>query len=246
METSPQEISFVSVVTNVFSSPSVAASSIRDGKPSTTTWLVPLLLTCAIVGLFSYLFATNPTFHQQLSDIQSEQFQKSVQAGKMTQEQADQARDQFEKLSPAIFVVFGTIGGSIFIAFFFFGGTLVLWLIGKFALNATQGYGKYLELYGSAAMIGFLGSIITLMMMIGLNTMYASPSAALAVLSEFDPSMKLHKLLAAANVFSIWEASYIGIGLSKFSGKSTGVGIGIGIALLVLWSIIAVMLNIGR
>jgi hypothetical protein len=246
METVPQEISFLTLITNVFSAPSVAATNIRDGKPSTTKWLVPFLLTCAVVVLFSYLFATNPTFHQQLLDIQSEQFQKAVQEGRMTQEQADRARDQFENLSPAIFVVFGGLAGSVFIAFYFFGGALVLWLIAKYALSATHRYGKYLELYGSAAMIGFLGAIITMMMMIGLNTMYASPSAALGVLNEFNPSLKLHKLLASANVFSIWEATYIGIGLSKFSGKSTGVGIGIGLTLLILWSVIAVMLNIAR
>ena len=246
METTQPESSFSTILINVFSAPSEAAMSLKDGKPSTSTWLVPFLLTCAIVVLFSYLFATNATFHQQMVDIQNEQLQKQVESGALTQERADQAREGFENLSPAVFVAIGSVAGSFFVGLFFFGAALVLWLVAKYALHATQGYGKYLELYGASALIGFVGAIVTLALMMGLNTMYASPSAALAVLNDFNPMNKTHKLLAALNVFSIWQAVFIGGGLSKFSGKSSAVGIGTALGLFAAWTVVSVMLNIGR
>jgi hypothetical protein len=121
-----------------------------------------------------------------------------------------------------------------------FVGALFLWLIGKLALKAQAGYGKYLELWGASMWIGMLGGIVTLLLLMAFNSMYASPSAALAVLSNYSPKNSLHRFLSSLNVFSVWQMIVVGIGLSKFSGKSLGVGIGVAFALWVAWVLISV------
>ena len=94
-------------------------------------------------------------------------------------------------------------------------------------------------------MIGWLGAVVTLLLMYVFDSLYASPGAALAVLSSYDSHNTVHKILSQLNIFSLWETAIIGIGLSKISGKSAGMGMGVSYGLWALWSIIAVTLGIG-
>jgi hypothetical protein len=146
--------------------------------------------------------------------------------------------EQTERMG-GMMMVFGIIWSVIVLSIMFFAAALVFWLIGKFALKATGGYTKYLELWGTASWIASLGAIITLLMVLGLNSMYASPSAALAVLSGFDPTNTTHRILSSLNVFSIWQAVVLGIGLSTYGGKPAGTGITIAIVLWVVWVLVS-------
>jgi hypothetical protein len=143
-------------------------------------------------------------------------------------------------------IAFAIIGGTITIGAFYFGGTLFLWLANKTILKSSAGYGKHLELYGIASWIGVLGGIITIMMMIGLGSISATPSGALAFLDSFDSTNKLHMLCASLNIFSIWQTVVIGIGLSKLSDKSAWAGIGISFVLWIIWVAISILLGIAR
>ena len=157
----------------------------------------------------------------------------------MPQEQADRALEQMEGgggMMAAIGIVFGTLT----LAIVFFVTALVFWLVGKFALKAEGGYGKYLELWGASQWIGALGGIITLLMIIAMNSLYASPSGALAVLQNFSRHDTTHRLLASLNIFSIWQMVVVGIGLAKFAGKPSGTGIGVALGLWVAWVLISV------
>jgi len=53
-------------------------------------------------------------------------------------------------------------------------------------------------------------------------------------------------LFASLNIFSIWEAAVIGIGLSKFSDKPTGTGMGVAFALWIVWVALSIFLGIAR
>jgi hypothetical protein len=200
-------------------------------------------LLCVV--LFSYIFSTNQTFHGQIVDAQSQAMQKAVQAGKMTQEQADRAEEGMQKMS-GMFMVFGIVFGTIFILIYYFGASLFLWLSNKLILKSTVGYGKHLEMYGISNWIGVLGTIVTLILMFAFNTMYASPSAALAILSTYDLTNTTHKILSVINVFSIWQCAVVGVGMSKLSGKSVGAGIGVAFGLWIVWLVVSVSLGINR
>jgi len=235
-----------SIIMNVISSPVDAFIGLREGESRPSLWLLPLIITIVFVGVMSYVLATNEVFHQQIVDAQMQTMIDMVAKGKMTQEQATQASDRLQSTGTGMFMAFGIVFGSIFVALFYFLGSLFLWLGGKVVLKSTAGYGKHLEVYGIANWIGILGGIVTLMIMYAMNSMYASPSPALAIVSHYDVTDKMHKLLSALNIFSLWQAIVIGIGLSKLAGKKLQAGIALAIVLWAIWIPLSIFLNIAR
>ena len=238
--------SMMSKLVNIFTSPSEAFEGISSSPGKASAWLFPFLAIFAISVLITYLLVTNETLKAQIVDAQAKSLQKAVESGRMTQQLADQQIEGMQNMGPGMFIAFGTIGSLVYICVYFFGSALFLWLAGKFGLKASAGYGKYLEVYGMSSWVGLLGALITTLLIVGMNTMYASPSAALAVLSDYDPTNDMHKYMSAANAFSIWQAAVLGIGLSKLSGKGTGAGMGVAFGLWLVWVVISVSLGIAR
>jgi hypothetical protein len=203
-----------------------------------------MLLAMLLAVTFSFVISNNETLKGQIVEMQSKRMQQLVDEGKVTQEQADRQQEAMESMG-MLFAVFGSIGAILMLALLYFGGSLVLWLIGKFALKAAHGYSTYLAMYGLASWIAVLGSVVTMLMMVGLGSMYATPSFALAVFPDFDPLNKSHFLLSKLELFSLWETVVVGIGLSKLTGKPAGVGIGFSFGLLVLITLIGYLFSYG-
>jgi hypothetical protein len=105
---------------------------------------------------------------------------------------------------------------------------------------------KHVELYGASSWIGVLGGVVTFGMIVGLGSISASPSAALAVLGSYDSLNTTHKILSALNIFTFWQTAVVGIGLSKFSGKSIVAGISVSAVLWILWTVISLALGFAR
>src|ERR1041385_37183 len=223
----PAVTSFMTRVTNVFSSPGELYTEVASAPSQTTSWLVPLLCSLILGIVFTFALYNNPVLRQQIYDVQEEGMRKAVAQGQMTQEQMDTASERMESSGPAMFMLIG--GGStvVILAISFFGASLVLWLSAKFILKFNGSYKKMLEVFGLAAMVGVLGSVITLLMMKMLNSMHATPGGALLIMDSFDRGNMGHKLLASVNIFTLWQTGIIGIGLSKLSGKSTGTTLGL-------------------
>lgn len=241
----PAAPSLGTTFTDVFTSPSEVFQNLKGTASSPRLWIAPLIATLLIVVVSVVMLFTNETLKAEMKDIQSKTIQKMVDEGKLTQEQADKAETRTESMG-GMMIVFGIIGGAIFIVAFYFGGALFLWLANKTILKSVVGYGKHLEVYGIASWIGVLGGIITVLMMVGLGSIAATPSGALALLGSFDPTNKLHMLLASLNIFSIWQTAVIGIGLSKLSDKQTSAGIGVAFALWIVWVAVSILLGIAR
>jgi hypothetical protein len=232
-------ISFSDIIVNVFASPADAYEGIRTSPTRASVWVVPLIVLMLLSCCFTWLMFTNEAMKTQFMDSQRTRMEEQVQAGKMSQEQADRALDQMEKAG-GMMIVFGSIGAVLMITIMFFLAALIFWLVGKFGLKAEGGYGKYLELYGAAQWIGVLGIIVTILLAVAYGSMYASPGGALAVLSNFNPKNTTHRLLSSLNVFMIWQMVVVGIGMAKYAGKSNGTGIGLGVGLWIVWVLFSV------
>ncbi|HJW31141.1 MAG TPA: hypothetical protein VJ508_18065 [Saprospiraceae bacterium] len=242
----PTVSSFMTRVTNVFTAPSELYGEVTITQVQTTSWLLPLLFSIIIAIIAVYSVYNNPALRQQVFDAQEMALKQQVAKGNLTQDQMEQRLNQMENSGPVMFMVFGAGVGSIGVAFVFFGSTLVLWLVAKLGFKSTSGYSKMLEIFGLASMIGILGSIITLVTINVMNSLYATPSPALAIIDSFDPANKGHKLLAALNVFTLWEVAVLGIGIAKLSSKSVGTGIGVTCILWALWTIGSTFLGFGQ
>jgi len=243
--TTPTPPSLGNRILNVFASPSEAFDGISGLPSKTSLWLAPFLIGIVMAVLFSVLLAGNDALRGQITDIQAKELQKAVDDGRITQQQADSQLEAMSQAGPVVFAVFGAVGYVVMMAVGFFGGSLVLWLAGKYALKSAEGYSTYLAAYGVSYWIGILGALITMLLMNAMGSLYASPGAGLLVLSEFDRGNMTHRILARLDVFAVWQTSVIGIGLSKITNKSIGMGLGTAFVLWILWVAVTVLLNIG-
>jgi hypothetical protein len=244
--TEASDTSLTNVLTNVFASPSEAFSGLVGGPVKHSRWLIPFALTVVLVITVVTLMFTNETFKEQMQTAQMAQMDKAVDEGRMTREQADMAMERMGGGGGTMFIAFGSIFGGIFVLLYYVVGALFLWLGAKFVLKSTEGYGRHLEIYGIASWIGIIGSVITLVMMLGMNTMYATPSAALAVYDSFDPANTTHRLLRALDLFGAWQAVVAGFGISKVAGKDSTMGIVVAVVLWLAWVGISVALGLAR
>lgn len=235
-------MSFTDIIINTFAAPTQVFESLRGAESRVMVWLVPVLLMMIIASLTFSMMMTTDTLREQFMQAQRDRVQGAVESGSTTQAQADQQTEQLEQMG-GFYIAIGIVGTIITFSVILFVAALILWLIGKYGLKSPEGYGKYMELYGVSCWIATLGSIITLLLIMGLDSIHASPSAALAVLSNFSPKDITHRILGALNIFSMWQTVVLGLGLSVYSRKSPAIGISIA---FVLWAITtAAVLGIG-
>jgi hypothetical protein len=152
-----------------------------------------------------------------------------------------------ESISPAqlrLLIIVLSIWGIIYKTIYFFGATFFLQVIARIFLYSSRSYSDFVVLYGLSTWISILGSIITLLMVKAFGSIYAKPTAAAILFVTDDPSSTIQRILSEINFFSIWQASVIGIGLSKLSEKKTVVGIGVVVGFWIFWVLISARLNL--
>jgi len=238
-------MSFSDKLMNVFSAPGELFENVAKNEKQTSNWSVPLILTMIVSVIFVLVAFSKAPIQDQMKDQTEKTIQKKVAEGKMTQEQADMAltKNSAQPGSP-LFMIFGSIGAAVVTAVILFGFALAFWLMGKWVFKATAAYGKVLEVVGLSMYISVLGSIITLLLVVAMGSLYATPSLALVV-SQYDPTNTLHKLLSSISVFTFWFLIVISIGLGKIFSVSTGKALaGVGV-LWVLFTAASVLLSFG-
>jgi hypothetical protein len=241
METEQQAAATPSMgmrIANVFMAPSEAFDGLTTQPSKTAIWVLPFILSLLLgIGITMLIFSDD-ILRGQVMDAQVKVLEKRVAEGKMTQEQFEQTQQGMERMG-SMFMVIGAIGAVVVLAAYFFGAALILWLLGKFGLKSPEGFSTYLSVYGLASWIGIVGGIITVLMMYGMGSLYATPSLGLLA-SPFDPLSLTDLVLAKVDIFALWQAAIVGIGLGKITNKSLGTGIGIGLGLWVLWFLVSI------
>ncbi|MCU0453762.1 MAG: YIP1 family protein [Bacteroidetes bacterium] len=244
--TEAPDTSFTTVLANVFASPGEAFAGLTGGPVKHTRWVVPFLITVLLVVAVVVLMFTNDAFREQMQNAQMVQMDKAVEDGRMTRDQADMAMERMEGGGGTMFIVFGGIFGSVFVLLFYVLGALFLWLGAKLVLKSPESFGRHLEVYGIASWIGVVGGVITIVMMLAMSSMYATPSAALAIYDAFDPGNTTHRLMRALDIFGAWQAVVAGIGISRVAGKDSTMGIIVAVGLWLVWVGISVALGLAR
>jgi hypothetical protein len=241
----PEASSFMTRATNVFASPSELYTEVASMPVRASSWAIPLIVSLLLALIFTFALYNNPALRQQIYETQERTWKQAVTDGKMTQEQYEQFSNGMESGGPVMFMLFGGGIALVSVSLIFFGIALLTWLILKFGFKASASYGKMLEIFGLASLIGIFGTLISLVLMNAFNTMYATPSGSLFMISSFDPTKTLHRFIASVNIFTIWEVVILGIGFSKISGKSSGVGIGTMTGLWIVWVILSSVFGLG-
>lgn len=202
---------------NVFTEPGEVFEYVKNSKPSMDNWLVPVLLAALTGALAIFVLFSQPAILQKIHEQQMKAFDDQVKAGKMTQAQADQAEAMVEKFAgPTMMKISGSISAVIFSFVQVFWWALVLWLLGLIFLKVKFPYIKALEVAGLATMISILGAVITVLLAV---IMGKQTSISLAFfITDFDPKNLVHLLLKAVDLFSLWLAVVMAVGLARLAG----------------------------
>lgn len=241
-------MSFTDKMIGVYSSPGEVFDNVRLTGKTTSNWLVPMVIFILVAVGLSQLVLSNASLNDQLGTMISKRFEKQISEqiaqGKITPEQAEQARGSYETFAKpgSMWFTISQIGGiAIMTPVALFVLSLVYWLIGKTAMSAQSTYGKVVEVVGLTFFISIAEQIFTTLLMVMLDNIHATPSAALAVLAQFDPEDKLHLVLAKLNVFTFWDLSVVSIGLSHLFQRDLPKVLVLVFALWVLWSVVTVL-----
>ena len=215
----PPAPSLGSAIVNVFSAPADVFTNLNTTESKPMHWILPLVVSIAAVIIMMVVGFSSQSLKSQRLEATRITLEQRVTQGKMTQEQFDRAMEGMEKGGGVVLAIQIVAITIIFSVFFFLSG-LLLWLGSKFVLKLPVGYEKILELSGIASWIGVLGIFLQMLMMVGLDSIYAQPNAAIFFFQNFDITNSTHKILAMLNFFTIWQTIIIGIGLQKWSNKS--------------------------
>jgi hypothetical protein len=211
-------MSLGSRLANVFVSPGEVFDQVKLGKPSAGNWVVPLILSCIMLVVFTVVAFSQPSVLQQLKDQQTRQFQKMVAQKKMTQEQADKVAESTASFfQSTVFKIIGGLGAMVGGAAWFFVLALGLWILGAKILHGHYPFMQSLEMTGLASMIGILGGIVGMFLVVAKGNMMVNLGPSI-FLENIDMTSKLHQALVSCNLMTFWSMGVMSIGLSRLSG----------------------------
>jgi len=204
---------------NVFATPGDVFEEVAAAPVSTANWLAPALILLAVSWVSVLLIFSQESIQHQLSEMTGQAIQKQVEQHRMSEQQAEQARQAGEKWAAISYKVGGFLGPlfGAFLTPFWWG--LILWLLGAKGFKADLSYMKAVEVAGLANMIAVLDAILRTLLIIGMGNLFASPSLALLV-KDFDPQNTYHSLLSLVNVMLFWLLAVRAIGLARAANVS--------------------------
>jgi hypothetical protein len=204
---------------NVFAAPGEVFDEVKSSKPSTANWLVPTLLALVAGVLSVFIIYSQPAILQQIQEQQAKAMDDQVKAGKITQAQAEQYGAMADKYSGLTKYLVSIVLAVVVVARLFWCA-LVLWLLGKWFLQAGFSYQQALEVVGLTGTIMILGSLVTTLLIVWLgkiltvSLLWFAPNSA--------PQSLEHMALSQVEFFDLWQTGVMAVGLARLAGVSWG------------------------
>ena len=214
-----EALSLTDKIVGVISEPSNLFSKLAFQNTKVTDWLLPLfaMIIVAIIGTFIYM--SNPEIklemQQQQKKAMQEQFDKMVDSGQLSREEADERMDKTMEMmgNSGMVQIFSSIGILVMMLLWFFIFTTVGFLIAKFAFKDDGTYTQAMSAMGLPFYISVLQSIILIILGLLMGKMLTglNPTALLGMDIKTLPGFLLSRL----DVFSIWFYVVVGIAFAK-------------------------------
>lgn len=226
------EVSAVSGIFQVFSSPGSFFSSLKNKQ----AWLIPFVLTLIVAAVLGHF--TRPLIIKDLApqiranlekykaQMPSERFNAAMaDIDKMEQEAEENAFQIKYILIAAIFIVIG----YFFIAF-------IGWLSGNFMFGGKANFWLIMNVVAFASLIGLSGDIIRGVMMLAKDS--SAVYTGLGMLKPVNDGSFVYYLFRQIDLFSIWRIIVTAIGLGALYKMTSR---NFAIILFVLWLIFAAL-----
>jgi hypothetical protein len=224
-----EELSHSDKMTGIFTEPSSTFEKIAKFPVKTVDWLLPVLILLVVAAITQILVMSNEEIYYQARQKQIQQIEKTfdrlVENGQMTREQADQqlerARERMEMGRGPLGWILQTVG-IFFVGFiFFFLVALIYFLFAKFAFKGDGGYTSVLVASGLTSYIVIIQIVLAAILSMAFGRLLNGVS--IAALGDIDKSTFVGFILGKIDPFSIWAYSIVSLGLAKMfrSGSTT-------------------------
>ena len=181
---------------NLLASPTDVLEAVVSAPPNLANWRLPTLLAASAAIVYVLLGPVRP--HVQLPfATPSFNLTPALAAG-------------YWPLLSSLTILLAAFAGSLWSAF-------ILWFIGRVFLGVRFSWLKALEIVGLSATVTVLGTIVTALLI----SIFADPAARPALsllLAKASHGSRLHELLGTFDLFSLWSATLMSLGLAKLSG----------------------------
>lgn len=214
-----EELSHTDKIVGVISEPTNLFTKLALLPTKATDWILPLLALIIVAIISTFIYMSNPEIKYQMQQEQEkamrEQFDKMVESGQMTREQADEQMEQSAQFvnNPMFMYLIPSISVFVIMLLWFFIFTTLAFLLAKFALKGDGGYGQAMTAMGLPLYISVLGSIILVIagMLMGKMLTGLNPATLMGMDLKTLPGFLLSRL----DLFTIWYYVVVGISFAK-------------------------------
>jgi hypothetical protein len=222
-ETQPQEeMSFTDKLIGIFAEPVKVFTNIAKNPVKTSDWILPIIIIIVLAIASQLITMNNPLVQENMKQEMIKKFQKSVDEGKMTQEQAEQFLDNMEKYKGFQYIgIFVFVPIVMFIITFL--AALIYWIMAKVGLKGDPNYMSVVTIYSLTSLISVIEVLITTILSITMGKMNAVPSLALILPNLAEGPLKI--LISKINPFTFWWLILMGLGMAKLCNKDIKNGI---------------------
>ncbi len=153
----PQEVEALThtdKIVGVISEPSNLFSKLVFLPTKATDWLFPLLALIVVAIVSTFIYMSNPEIKYQMQQEQEkamrEQFDKMVENGQMSREQADEQLEQSSQFlsNPMFIYLIPSISVFVIMLLWFFVFTTLAFVLAKFVLKGDGTYGQAMTAMG--------------------------------------------------------------------------------------------------
>jgi len=214
-----EELSHTDKIVGVISEPSNLFSKLAFLNTKATDWIFPLLALIVVAIVSTFIYMSNPEIKYQMQQEQEkamrEQFDKMVESGQMSREQADEQMEQSAQFvnNPMFMYLIPSISVFVIMLLWFFVFTTLAFLLAKFALKGDGTYSQAMTAMGLPMYISVLGSIILVIigMLLGKMLTGFNPATFMGMDLKTLPGF----LLSRIDLFTIWFYVVVGIAFAK-------------------------------
>lgn len=219
-EEEEEGLAFSDKLVGVFSEPVATFTDMAKFPTKFSDWFIPALILIMLSLGSQFLITSNPILKQKVIEQRLEmiesQFDQAVEAGQMSQNQADQRmemiRDNMDQQMGAQMIIGLVIGFFAFFIFFFIVAGY-FFLIAKFVLKGDGTYGNAMTAIALPYYILMVQAVVTVIVMMATDDLFVGVN--LAALVDAGKDTYLEFLFKRIDVFSIWYYTIAGIGLAK-------------------------------
>src|SRR3989442_1348832 len=98
-------------IMNVFATPGEVFAQVKAGPPSTANWLAPVLLSCLVGIIYSFVVFSQDTVLHQMREQREKAMEKKLE--KMSKEERERVMEMTEKFTtPTLMKTFGAVGAT--------------------------------------------------------------------------------------------------------------------------------------